>query len=442
MAPLIIFLIMEAIITVGLSFGDEGKGKVVDALVRKHNSGLVVRYSGGSQAAHSVVLDNGTHHVFAQLGAGSFNKETETLLSHKMLVEPLALMIEADIFNKKIDWDIYPYINVAADCFVITPFHQTMNQIRELIRGEGRHGSCGKGIGETRAFIAKHEGFPHLKIGNLRSKSVTAKILEMTRDLLQREAVELLQGPMTSELLKAFEWFKWDIDALVEDYSKFVTKINILSVFEEELLIKEQKAPVIFEGSQGILLDEHFGFAPFNTWSDLNPRAAMELLPERCKVHTVGILRALTTRHGPGPFPTEDLDLTQKYQDPRNPTNNWQREFRVGHFDLTLLRYSLACINGVDSLAVTHADILKDQDTWRMAYGYEIDGIHFRPSVISEFQSGNTKTIIEQTENMQIVDCLYRDVAASDVLDMIEFVSGIPIKIVGHGPAASEISFR
>ena len=432
---------MEAIVTLGLSFGDEGKGKIVDALARKNSSNLVVRYCGGSQAAHSVVCDDGTHHIFAQLGSGSFNKGTETLLGAGMLVDPLALMIEADIFNKKISWDIYPLINVDMDCFVITPFHQAKNRIRELLRGDGRHGSCGKGIGETREFLSKHPG-PHLQIRHLHSKNVTKKHLIRIRDILQKEAVDLLSGPMTEELLKQFEWFKWDIDSLVEDYTSFVNLVSTLTSIEIQGLFEKQKTPIIFEGSQGLLLDEHHGFAPFNTWSNLLPDSAYEMLPTGTNIHTIGIIRTLTTRHGAGPFPTEDLELTQKFPDSRNPTNPWQQEFRVGHFDLSLLRYALACVGTVDSLAVTHTDLLPQQETWKLSYRYEIDEKPFTPTVISDFYPGMLEQQILQTENLQVADCVYRDVHHSQVLETIELVTGLPIEILGTGPKASEVIFK
>ena len=413
---------MEAIVTVGLSFGDEGKGKIVDALVRKNSSGLVVRYCGGSQAAHSVVCDDGTMHIFAQLGAGSFNKGTETLLGAGMLVDPLALMIEADIFNKKISWDVYPLINVDMDCFVITPFHQAMNRIRELSRGDGRHGSCGKGIGETKDFMSRHPG-PHFQIRHLHSKTITKKHLIRIRDILQKEAVELLTGPMTPPLLEQFEWFKWDIDALVESYSSFVELVSTMTSFEVQGLFEKQKTPIIFEGSQGVLLDEHHGFTPYNTWSNLLPDAAYQMLPNDTLIRTVGILRTLTTRHGAGPFPSEDLGLTQAFPDNQNPTNPWQQEFRVGHFDLSLLRYALSCVGTVDYLAVTHTDLLPQQDFWRMAYRYELDGEAFSLSVIPDFHLGTLEQQLVQTENLQIADCIYRDVPQDKVLETIELVS-------------------
>lgn len=434
---------MEAIVTVGLSFGDEGKGKIVDALVRKNSSGLVVRYCGGSQAAHSVVTDDNRHHVFAQLGSGSFVKGTKTLLGPQMLVDPLALMVEADIFNKKIDWDVYPFINVDMDCFVITPFHQAMNWIRETIRGEARHGSCGKGIGETKAFIKNKPG-PHLQIRHLSSATITRKMLCRIRDELQDEALHLFDGPLTEELTKAFNWFKWDIDDLIAQYAQFNSLVSTLTSFEVQGLLEKETNPIIFEGSQGMLLDQHHGFAPYNTWSNLSPDSAYSLLPQGAYIKTIGIIRALTTRHGAGPFPTEDLELTQQFQDPRNPTNNWQREFRVGHLDLALLRYALNCTNSVDALAVTHTDLLKTKEKWKLAYRYEIDGSPILPTVIPVDPFGALSSLRheEQTSNMQLVDCVYCEVPSDEVLNTIELVSGLPINIIGTGPKSSEVVFK
>ena len=136
-------------IVVDLGFGDAGKGLVTDALVRRDGAGLVVRYNGGAQAGHNVVTREGQHHTFAQFGAGSFVPGVRTFLAHPFVLHPTALLVEGDLLRARGVGDIFERLRVSERARVITPFHQAMNRLRELARGEARHGSCGVGVGET-----------------------------------------------------------------------------------------------------------------------------------------------------------------------------------------------------------------------------------------------------------------------------------------------------
>src|SRR5262245_24772133 len=141
----------EAIIVVDLGYGDAGKGGVVDYLTHARAAHAVVRFNGGGQAAHTVVTPDGRRHTFAQFGSGSFVPGVTTFLSRFMLVDPLALLREAEGLAAVGVPDALDRLAIDREALVVTPLHAALNRLRELARGEGRHGSCGLGIGETMA---------------------------------------------------------------------------------------------------------------------------------------------------------------------------------------------------------------------------------------------------------------------------------------------------
>ena len=147
----------QAILTVDLGFGDAGKGSIVDYLARRHDAHTVVRYNGGAQAGHRVVTPGAApqEHVFAQFGSGAL-AGAATHLSRFMLLDPLAMMVEAQHLRELGAPDPFAHTTIDAGALVITPFQRAANRLKELARGAGRHGSCGMGIGETQAWV--HEG--------------------------------------------------------------------------------------------------------------------------------------------------------------------------------------------------------------------------------------------------------------------------------------------
>lgn len=136
-------------IVVGLGYGDEGKGSIVDALTRRHNIGLIVRFNGGAQAAHNVWTDDGRHHTFSQFGSGMFVPGAKTLLSRFMLANPIAMINEEEHLRSVGVTDAWQRTFIDRRCLVTTPWHVALNRARERARGENCHGSCGMGIGET-----------------------------------------------------------------------------------------------------------------------------------------------------------------------------------------------------------------------------------------------------------------------------------------------------
>ena len=158
----------QAVIVVGLGFGDCGKGTLTDALVRRHDADLVVRHNGGAQAAHAVVLADGRSHVFHQFGSGTFIPGVGTFLSRHMLVNPLTLFWEEQELREVGVTDAFERLVLDRNALVTTPFHMAANRLREYARGEGRHGSCGLGIGETTADSLELPDTDTLRVGDLR----------------------------------------------------------------------------------------------------------------------------------------------------------------------------------------------------------------------------------------------------------------------------------
>lgn len=359
---------MRAILTDDLGFGDAGKGTTVDWLVQKYGARMVVRYCGGAQAAHNVVCPDGKHHTFAQFGSGTFHG-AKTYLSRFVLVTPDSFLMEAAKLS--VHLDVSGLVIVHEACPITTPFHRAANQIKEIIRSGGRHGSCGMGIGETAADVAKL-GEEMLYARDLLNPVGLARKLRFLRS---NKLLELEEAFQVSELVKrdatlakAFRIF---------DDRNVVSEIaSVYKIFTEQVTFDDGSLlnfdhPVIFEGAQGVLLDEDYGFFPYVTRSKTTLANADVLLKEHgvTDAYRLGIVRAYAVRHGPGPFVTEDEELRAKIVEKHNVTNNWQGKFRAGYFDAVATRYASA-LSQVDGLALTCLDQVQDIPL-KVAVAYE-----------------------------------------------------------------------
>jgi adenylosuccinate synthase len=340
---------------VDLAYGDAGKGTLVDYLVRRHNAHTVVRFNGGPQAGHNVVTPDGRHHTFAQFGSGTFVPGVRTLLSCFMLIEPYALFDELAHLESLGVTDALERLTIDADCPVITPIHQAANRLRELARGANAHGTCGLGIGETVSDTIDHP------TGTIRARDLAdrATLSRKLRATLERKTVQLEQiltaiAPAHPDVqtLRNPDW----IDVALDVYAALAHRAAI---------VESPKIPdsgvTVFEGAQGVLLDETFGFHPHTTWSNTTFANADKLLDEAGFAGgrtRIGVLRTYFSRHGAGPFVTEDASLRGKLLEPHNNDGGWQGQFRVGLFDAVAARYALKVTGGVDLVALTHVDRL------------------------------------------------------------------------------------
>lgn len=358
-----------------LLFGDCGKAVTVDSLTRMHGSTLNVRASGGPQCGHNVVLPDGTHHCFAQFGSGSFSPNVRTHLAGYMLVEPYAMVNEATILATKGLTDIYRRLSVSPECVIITPWHQMANQLREIARAGERHGSCGMGVGEARSMELRGLA---LTVGDLSSRNHTAMTLRDIRTAALRSLPEF-SGLSESAQIIHEEMLKENIDDTAHFYREWAKLFTVAAKPELD------GNPVIFEGNQGVLLDEIHGTAPYNTWTDCTFAKAEILCREwNLKPLKIGLLRTYATRHGAGPFPSEDRSI--QFPD-HNVPNQWQGNFRFGHFDFVAAGHAIK-VAQPDCLTITHLDRVTP-GRWTYCDGYELNGKPFTPEEFTDSRLNN-----------------------------------------------------
>lgn len=359
----------RAWVVVDLGFGDAGKGTITDFLVRETGARLVVRFNGGAQAGHNVVTEDGRTHTFAQFGAGTFVPDTWTYLAEDVVVHPSALLVEARHLEER-SFVQQPLLRlaIAENTRIITPFHQAANRARELARGNAQHGTCGVGVGETVRDAFEHRDDVILA-RDLRGRTRLFRQLERARERLWaslRDEIAVL-GEDHSELA-VFS----DPDLIVR-WMEFVRPICACVVDADWLTcwLRDKPGDVVCEGAQGVLLDETYGFHPHTTWSDCTFRGADSILRHHGfsgdELH-IGVMRTYMTRHGAGPFPTEDSELHEKLPEIHNASAGWQGVFRRGHLDLVLARYAVRACGGLDALAITHFDRIRALDRWAIAY--------------------------------------------------------------------------
>ena len=344
-------------IVCGLGFGDEGKGSVVDYLCRPRRpdpARTVIRFNGGAQAAHNVLAADGRHHTFAQFGSGSFAPGVRTHLSRFVLVDPLALAAEAGHLASAGVPDALDRLTVDRDALLVTPYHQAANRAREAARGQDRHGSCGMGIGETARYALAWPGDAP-RVADCAAPRMLARSLGRLRDRLRDEL-----GPFGGP----------SVDLLCDAYRAFADRVPLVDGGYLRRLLNA--GPAVFEGAQGVLLDEWRGFHPYTTWSTTTFANAETLLAEAGETAVrLGVVRCYLTRHGPGPFVTEDPTL--EFPEPHNGTGTWQGAFRTGHPDAVALRYAAEVAGGVDGVALTHLDVAARHQL-RLCRAYQADG--------------------------------------------------------------------
>ena len=288
---------------IGLGYGDEGKGLFTDYLCSKSNRPLVIRFSGGQQAGHTVVR-NGVSHVFSNFGAGTLSG-APSYFSSFCTIDPIGIVNELSVLLEK---GVNPLLFVDEKCPVTTPYDAQHNQNNNL------HGSCGVGVGAT---ISREENYYSLTFGDLFYPwGLTTKL----------------------SLIKDFYANLDDIDvANFLECCEIITNTNHIK--------KANSIPVngytdyIFEGSQGLLLDKNYGFFPYVTRGNTGTQNILQLLEiENLEVYLV--TRAYQTRHGKGPLSNEMLpNNISKNPDETNKYNLYQGEFRYALLDVSLLEY-------------------------------------------------------------------------------------------------------
>jgi adenylosuccinate synthase len=351
------------ILLAGLGFGDEGKGAITDFLANEMDSKSVVRYNGGPQAAHHVVK-NGQVHCFSQFGSGTFKPGLVTYLSKYMLVDPFSLYVEEKALRKVGITDGYKRLFIDNDCLVITPFHKIVGRMREVVL---RYGSCGLGVGET-VNDSKVWTSKSLRIKDIPDGALLRYKLNFISKVKKDQAEQLADQYNSKRIYDLLKWISnITVNDMVEEYRKMISKINVgdFSSIDDEC--------TIFEGAQGVLLDIDYGFWPYVTKTKTTFDNAYKLIDDK-GFGKVGVIRAYYTRHGMGPFVSEDKQLTFIVQDPHNGFNEWQQDFRLGWFDTVATRYSINILGGLDSIALTNLDRLNCFKDIKVCTAYEYYG--------------------------------------------------------------------
>lgn len=415
-------------IVIGLGFGDEGKGTTVDYLVSElpdPTGSVVVRFSGGPQTAHNVVTNDGKHHTFAQFGSGTFHG-AGTVITEHMLVNPFNMVNEAEALLDKTGWNPFEKLVLDENALLITPVHMEANRQREINRGSARHGSCGEGVGEARGFSLQHP-------------DQALRMAHMGNADTLRQKLELLIEYYTDEI-PGFSYV--GVDSLVDDYAAAYADIFQHVICDNATVLfvirqAHESGNIVFEGSQGVLLDEVHGFHPYTTWSDTTNGKALEVLKEagigKGETTTIGVLRSYHTRHGDGPFPTE-AEL-EGFSESHNGYGKWQGGFRCGFFDMVLAEYAAKATGGVDTISLTHYD--RKSPTIAMSYKggmpepitefetqESFDPENYRG--ISDYLQSVTRDDIEFVEN--------RELLLNDLLE--ERIA--PIRLFSYGPKTGD----
>jgi len=315
---------------IGANYGDEGKGLMTDYFALKTKKGIVIRYNGGAQASHTVVTPEGFRHAFSHLGSGTF-ANVPTYLSKHFVTSPMLFRKEVEKLSRKM---ALPDTWVDERCLVTTPFDILINQIVEDFRGKGRHGSCGMGINET---ITRHEKHP-LYVSTLCDSNLTRQILESIRnnyvwDRLMELGVTCLSVDQIALLVN-----ENIIDAFLDDVQYFLQKVKSVNLYYMYPLT-EYFDDIIFEGAQGLLLDQDHANFPHVTRSSTGLKNVMEIMAEGKiaePVEVTYVTRCYTTRHGVGPFPYECVkeEISDRIIDLTNVPNPYQGTMRFGRLNL------------------------------------------------------------------------------------------------------------
>ena len=363
---------MKNIVVVGSQWGDEGKGKIVDWL--SEQADIVVRFQGGHNAGHTLVVDGVTYKL-RLLPSGIVRENKISIIGNGVVIDPWALLDEIEEIKSK-------GVKISTDNFIISesanlilPFHREMDEIREDSAGKGKIGTTRRGIGP--AYEDK-VGRRSIRVMDLRSENNLDQRLELV--LMHHNAIRKGLGK------EIFEKNKLKMDLM-----KIAPKILQYSqpVWLKIDQFKKQKKKILFEGAQGILLDVDHGTYPFVTSS--NTVASSAATGVGCGPNSInyvlGITKAYTTRVGEGPFPTELEDEIGELLGKRGREFGTvtSRKRRCGWFDGVLVRQTIK-ISGIDGIALTKLDVLDALDEIKICVEYELDGkkIDYLPAAVED----------------------------------------------------------
>ncbi len=363
---------MKNVVVVGSQWGDEGKGKIVDWL--SSEADIVVRFQGGHNAGHTLVIDKKVFKL-RLLPSGIVREGKISILGNGVVIDPWALLAEIEEIRKK-GIDVNPNnFMISESASLILPFHQEMDEIRENSAGKGKIGTTKRGIGPC---YEDKVGRRSIRVMDLRSKTNLEKRLETV--LAHHNAI---RKGLKKKIYKKAE-IKKKLLKIAPKILKFAHPVWLkLDQF------KKERKKILFEGAQGILLDVDHGTYPYVTSSNTVPATAATgsgLGPDKIG-YILGITKAYTTRVGSGPFPTELKDKTGKTLGERGNEFGTvtARKRRCGWFDAVLVRQTIK-ISGINAIALTKLDVLDELDEIKMCVEYELNGkkINYLPATTED----------------------------------------------------------
>jgi adenylosuccinate synthase len=349
---------MKADVLLGLQWGDEGKGKIVDVLTPKYD--IIARFQGGPNAGHTLEF-NGIKHVLHTIPSGIFHERCINVIGNGVVIDPLVLKQEIDKLVTR-GVDVTKNLLVSKKAHLILPTHKLIDAASEKAKGKEKIGSTLKGIGPTYMDKTGRNG---LRIGDIFSPDFKNKY-----DFLVAKHAQIL------EFLK----FEYDLSESEKLWFEGIETIKQLTHIDSEYYLNEalkNNKKVLAEGAQGSLLDIDFGSYPFVTSSNTVTAGActgLGIAPNKIG-DTIGIFKAYCTRVGSGPFPTELNDAEGEEMRKRGNEfgSTTGRARRCGWLDLPALKYAIM-LNGVTKLMMMKADVLSSFDTIKICTHYEING--------------------------------------------------------------------
>ena len=363
---------MKNVVVVGSQWGDEGKGKIVDWL--SSHADVVIRFQGGHNAGHTLVIDGVTYKL-RLLPSGIVRKNKISIIGNGVVIDPWALLDEIKEINSKgVNVDEKNLI-ISEAANLILPFHREMDEIREDAAGNSKIGTTRRGIGP--AYEDK-VGRRSIRVMDLASKENLNKRLDNV--LAHHNAIR-----------KGLKKKIYEKGVLIEELLKIAPRILKFSqpVWKKIDEFKQKNKKILFEGAQGILLDVDHGTYPFVTSS--NTVASSAATGTGCGPNSInyvlGITKAYTTRVGEGPFPTELKDKVGEELGTRGKEFGTvtSRKRRCGWFDGVLVRQTIK-ISGIDGIALTKLDVLDELDEIKICIAYEINGkkIDYLPAAVDD----------------------------------------------------------
>ncbi|GAA4897446.1 adenylosuccinate synthase [Actinomycetospora straminea] len=424
---------MPAIVLIGAQWGDEGKGKATDILGEQVQ--WVVRYQGGNNAGHTVVLPDGKNFALHLIPSGILTPGVTNVIGNGVVVDPGVLLEElAGLEAKGVDTG---KLLISADAHVIMPYHVAIDKVTERFLGKARIGTTGRGIGPAyQDKIAR----------------VGVRMQDLLDEKLLREKVEAALELKNQILVKIYNRRALDVDEVADTVlghaEGFAHRIADTRLALHRAL--ERGETVLLEGSQGTLLDVDHGTYPYVTSSSPTAGGAAAgsgIGPTRIG-RVIGILKAYTTRVGSGPFPTELFDADGEYL--RKTGGEFGvttgRSRRCGWFDAVIARYAVR-VNGITDLFLTKLDVLSGLENVPICVGYEVDGQRVDEMPMTQADVTAATPVYETMPGWfeDISACRsFADLPAKarDYVERIEELSGAPVSAIGVGPGRDETVTR